>query len=60
MAPSMRFPFYCAMAIASAIGNCLSGLAAYLIRDWSTLQIRQYFFCLFQQFPSRVSSMAGK
>ncbi len=39
MAPSMRIKFICAIYCFQSVGNLISGLLAYLIRDWVILQI---------------------
>lgn len=42
MAPTMRIKFICVIYSFQSLGNLISGLLAYLIRDWIVLQL-----CLF-------------
>lgn len=42
MAPLMRVKFICIIFCFQSIGNLISGLLAYLIRDWSTLQLTMF------------------
>lgn len=39
MSPEMRIPFICIIYCFKTLGNLISGLLAYLIRDWTIIQL---------------------